>query len=166
MPNANEFVIERAYDAPVSLVYKMWTEREQLNQWWGPPGWENEVVSLDLRPGGVFLYSMKAPDGSFMYGKFVYREIVKNEKLIFVDSFCDKDGNVLRHPMANKWPLEILNTLIFTEANGRTLLTLKNIAINASVEEVKTFVEGFSSLNQGWSGTLKQLEDSLKAAGN
>lgn len=128
----------------------------------GPPGTKTEVSKFDLKPGGTFLYCMKTPDGNSMYGKFIFREIVPNEKLVFVVSFCDANENPTRHPMAPSWPLEIQSTVLFTEQNGKTLMTLKGIAINASGEEVKTFVEGFGSMNQGWSGTLQQLEDYLK----
>jgi uncharacterized protein YndB with AHSA1/START domain len=37
------------------------------------------VCQVDLRPGGVFLYSMKAPDGKVLWGKWVYRTIVAAE---------------------------------------------------------------------------------------
>src|SRR5258707_2572 len=112
---------------------------QHLNQWWGPPGTKIEVVSMELKPGGTFLYFMKMPDGSGSYGKFVYREIIPNEKLVFVVSFCDANGQPGRHPMALTWPIEIQSTLVFAERDGKTLLTLKGMAVNASEDEVKTF---------------------------
>jgi len=163
MSNGNEFVIVREYEAPKKLVYEMWTSPEHLNHWWGPAGMKVEVVRMEFKPGGTFLYSIVLPDGGMVYGKFVYREIVPYEKIVFVDSFCDANGNPQRHPIDPGWPIEILNTIMISEQNGKTLLTLKGISLNASEAEVKTFVKGFGSLKQGWSGTLAQLENYLSS---
>ena len=68
--------------------------------------------------------------------------------------------------MAPSWPLEMLSTLLLREENGKTIITMKAIAINATAEEVKTFVDGFTSMNVGWGGTLGQLEEYLKTIVN
>jgi len=44
--------------------------------WWGPKGFKEFTSKVDLRVGGTHHYGMKAPDGSLMWGKFTYREIV------------------------------------------------------------------------------------------
>lgn len=157
-----EFVITRVIDAPRELVFKAFTEPGRLAQWWGPKGFTLTVSKIDLRPGGTFLYSMKSPDGFEMWGKFVYREIVKPEKLAFIVSFSDKDGGIARHPISATWPLEVINTLTLTEQNGKTTLTLRGGPINATEEERKTFEDGFSSMQQGFKGTFDQLETYLK----
>ncbi len=64
---AREFIIARVFDAPRDLVWKAWTEAEHLARWWGPKGFPISVVKLDLRPGGVFLYSMRFPEGHEMW---------------------------------------------------------------------------------------------------
>ncbi len=85
MATNKEFVITRTFDAPRDLVFKAWTEAERLAQWWGPKGCNITVSKLELRPGGTFLYSMKMSNGPAMWGKFVYREIVAPERLVFVN---------------------------------------------------------------------------------
>lgn len=70
-----------------------------------------------------------------MWGRFVYREITRPEKLVFIVSFSDKDGGITRHPMSDTWPLEVINTVTSTEKNGKTTLTLRGGPINASAEE-------------------------------
>jgi uncharacterized protein YndB with AHSA1/START domain len=113
---------------------------------------------VDLRPGGLFHYGMKTPDGHEMWGKFVYREIVPPEKLVFVVSFSDPQGGTTRHPMAPTWPLEMLNTVTFTqETDGITKVVLRAVPVNASAEERKVFKEGHKSMQQGFTGTLDQL---------
>ncbi len=106
---------------------------------------------------------METPDGNILYGKFIYREIVRPEKLVFVDSFSDASEGISRHPFATNWPAEILNTVVFTEQGGKTIMTITGIPVNASETEVKTFTDNISNMNEGWGGTLEQLQDSLKA---
>jgi len=64
------FEISRVYDAPRAKVWQAWTEPSRLKHWWGPRGFKVHTCKVDLRPGGVFLYGMKAPDGSDTWGKF------------------------------------------------------------------------------------------------
>lgn len=155
------FVITKTLNAPRELVWKVWTEPEHLAKWWGPVGFEMCGVKVDLKPGGVFHYGMKASNGQMMWGKFVYREIAAPERMIFTNGFADEKGNFTRHPMASVWPLEVLNTLTFDEENDKTTLTLSGVPINASEEEIKMFRSGFSSMQQGFGGTFAQLDTYL-----
>ncbi|TAL69870.1 MAG: SRPBCC domain-containing protein [Bacteroidetes bacterium] len=156
-----EFKVSRLINAPLELVWKVWTKPEHLNRWWGPKGYTMLTNKLDLKPGGIFHYKMKSPDGQIMWGKFVFREIIELEKLVFVVSFSDEFGNILRHPLSMTWPLEVLSAVSFTEKEGKTLLSISGIPINATKEEEKTFADGLESMNQGWKGTFEQLEEYL-----
>jgi uncharacterized protein YndB with AHSA1/START domain len=153
----HDFVFTRVLDAPRELIFKAWTEPEHLKEWWGPKGFAMVSLRLDLRPGGVFHYCMRAPNGSEMWGKFVYREIVAPERIGFVNSFSDEKGNLTRHPLSSSWPLEVLNILTFTEHSGKTTLSLQGRPFNATEEERTTFEAGFASMQQGFGGTLDQL---------
>ena len=94
-----ELVITRTFNAPRKLVWKAWTEPERLTKWWGPKGMPISVHKFDLRPSGVFHYSMRAPNGSDWWGKFVYREIMAPERIVFISSFSDEKENITRHPL-------------------------------------------------------------------
>ena len=50
------------------------------------------------------------------------------------------------------------NTLTLTEQEGKTLLTLRGQAYNATAEEQETYRQGHASMQQGFSGTFDQLE--------
>jgi uncharacterized protein YndB with AHSA1/START domain len=104
---------------------------------------------------------MKSPDGHSMSGKFVYREIVAPERMVFIVSFSDEMGGTTRHPMSQTWPLEVLNILTLTEHEGKTTLTLRGGPINATEEERKTFEENFKGMQQGFTGTFDQFEEYL-----
>jgi uncharacterized protein YndB with AHSA1/START domain len=162
--NDKEFTLTRVFDAPLDLVWKAHSEKDRLEKWWGPAGLKLRVSKLDFRPGGIFHYCMTAPDGNEMWGKFVYREIVPQERIVFVVSFSDAQGNNTRHPLAPDWPEEILNIVTFSEQEGKTTLTLTGGPINATAEERKIYEDNFASLEQGFGGTYNQLEEYLSKA--
>jgi uncharacterized protein YndB with AHSA1/START domain len=152
------FVISRVFDAPRDRVWKSWTEAERLKQWWGPKGFTVTHCKVDLRPGGIMHYCLRMPDGNEMWGKFVYREIVKQEKLVFVNSFSDKDGGITVHPMSVNWPREMLSTVTFEEQGGKTKVTVQWVPADSSTDiERKTFEEGRDSMKMGWTGTMDQF---------
>jgi uncharacterized protein YndB with AHSA1/START domain len=163
-PEGRELVITRVFDAPRELVWKALTEPDRLAQWWGPAGFEMLVSRLDLRPGGVFHYSMRSPDGRVMWGKFVYRELAPPERMVFVNSFSDQEGNAIRSPFSPTWPLEVLNAISLAESGERTTVTLRGGPINASQEELDTFWNAQDSVRQGFAGTFDQLAAHLAEA--
>ena len=120
--------------------------------------------ALDLRPGGVFHYSMPAPDGPEMWGKFVYREIEPQERLVFVNCFSDEKEGLTRNPWVATWPLEVMNTLTLDERAGKTTLTLRGSPINATEEELRAFAAGIAGMRQGLNGTFGRLDSYLAEA--
>jgi uncharacterized protein YndB with AHSA1/START domain len=160
-----DFVISRVLNAPRELVWKSFTEPERMKQWWGPKGVKVRASKMDLRVGGTYHYGMETPDGKVMWGKFVYREIVPPEKLVFINSFSDEAGGLTRHPMAPNWPIEMLSIFTFEDVGGgKTKFTVRWAPHNATEEERKTFDAGHASMTQGWSGTMEQLEAYLAKA--
>jgi uncharacterized protein YndB with AHSA1/START domain len=87
---------------------------------------------------------------------------VAPERLVFVNSFSDKDGGLIRHPMSATWPLEIHNTLTLTELDGKTTLTLYGGPVNATEAERQTYAAGRSGLQQGMAGSFAQLDAYLE----
>lgn len=155
------FVIARRFDAPRESVWRAWTERARLMEWFGPKGFKMPAAKIDFRPDGTFHYCLEAPNGDEMWGKFVYREIVAPEQIVFVSFFSDEDGGLTRHPLSPNWPLEILSTVTLAERDGRTTVTVQWIPLNATDAERETFEAGRASMEQGWSGTMDQLADYL-----
>ena len=160
-PGERELVITRVFDAPRKLVWKAFAESDRLAQWWGPTGFSMLTHTLDFRPGGIFHYSMRSPEGHISWGRFVYRDIQPPERMVFVNSFSDEEGNVTRAPFNPTWPLEVLNTLTLSEADGKTTLTLRGGPTNATEEERETFWRAQESLRQGFAGTFDKLSDYL-----
>ena len=159
---SNDFVISRVFDTPRTLVWKAFTEPERMKDWWGPKGFSVIAWKMDFRPGGTYHYGMKAPDGTPMWGKFLYREIAAPERMVFVNSFSDEKGGITRHPASPTWPLELLSTFTLEdEPGGKTQFTIRWTAEKVTDEERKTFDSAHDGMRQGWGGTLDRLTDYL-----
>ncbi|MBI2756896.1 MAG: SRPBCC domain-containing protein, partial [Chloroflexi bacterium] len=72
-----EISITRTFEAPRELVFRAWTEPERLMRWWGPKVFTTPYCTVDLRPGGVWHYCFRSPDGQDSWGRAVYREVVR-----------------------------------------------------------------------------------------
>jgi uncharacterized protein YndB with AHSA1/START domain len=162
---SDDFVISRVLNAPRELVWKCFTDPAHMSRWWGPKGATVTVSKMDLRPGGTYHYRMETADGTEIWGKMVYREISPRDRIVFINSFSDEAGGVTHHPMSPTWPLEMLSIFTFEdEPGGKTRFTVRWAPHNASDEQIKTFDAGRDSMNQGWGGTLDQLQDYLAKA--
>ena len=156
-----DFIISRIYAASRELLFNAFTDPERLQHWWGPVGFSVVAAKMDLRPGGSYHFGLCGPDGEMMWGKFVYREIVPPQRLVWVHSFADAAGNVIKHPMSPDWPLLMLATVTFDAHPQGTQLTLRFSALDASEDERNTFSVNFESMQQGWNGTFDRLESYL-----
>ena len=57
---SKRITLERTFPSPIEDVWEMWTTKDGIESWWGPDGFEVEVRSIDLRPGGEMRYAMIA----------------------------------------------------------------------------------------------------------
>ena len=155
------FVISRSFDASRELLWKALTEPERMAKWWGPKGFPVIAAKMDFRPGGTYLYGLKAPDSGAMWGRFVYREIDEPSRVVLVSSFSNEGGGVTRHPMSASWPLETLSVFELESQGEGATLTIRALPINSTEEERATFADATDSVKRGWGGTLDQLTDYL-----
>jgi uncharacterized protein YndB with AHSA1/START domain len=157
-----DLVLERVFDAPRELVFKAFSEAEHLKRWFGPKSWPLSVCNIDFRPGGVWHFCMKCIDESQEYygheawGKAVYHEIVEPERIVYVNSFSDAEGNIVEGMP------ESLVTLTFVEHEGKTKLI--NHSQYASPEALKTVmdmghVEGMTETSDRLANFLKETQN-------
>ena len=93
----NAVVIERSFDAPVNLIWKMWTDPEHFKAWYGPTDANIPVAKMDVRVGGTRLVCMEVqtPDGPLqMWFTGEYREVIENKRLVYTESMADENGNI------------------------------------------------------------------------
>jgi uncharacterized protein YndB with AHSA1/START domain len=122
--SAREIVTTRVFDAPRERVFRAWTDPEHLASWWGPTGFTSTFQDFDLRPGGVWRFVMRGPDGVEYKNKSVFVEIVRPERLVFKH---------VSGPM-------FLVTATFAEQAGKTKVTFQMLFETAAArEKVKGF---------------------------
>jgi uncharacterized protein YndB with AHSA1/START domain len=146
-----EIVIERIVNAPRELVWRAWTEADQIAKWWGPNGFTTTIHEMHVRVGGMWRFIMHGPDGTDYPNRIVYREIVKPERL-FYDHSDDKGND---HFQA---------TVTFVAQGNRTKVTLRVVFETA---QARAAAVKFGAV-EGGQQTLARLEQhlaSMSAAG-
>jgi len=140
---AADVVLTRAFDAPRTLVWQVWTDPAHLARWWGPHTFSNPRVEIDLRPGGALRVDMQGPNGvNAMTGQV--REVLAPERFVFT-SRLESGGRVY---------VEVLNTVTFTEQRGVTTVTLVARVLQAA-PEAKADLGG---MHEGWRQSFERLE--------
>jgi uncharacterized protein YndB with AHSA1/START domain len=160
------FELSRIFQASRERVWKAWSTQDQLDQWWGPKECKIEIPRFEFRPGGFCHYSMKYTRTPLTWGRFNYREIVAPKRLVWLNSFSNEKCGIARAPFSEFCPLEIHNTVTFTERDGATTMSLRAEPFGETDEERKFFEELCSSgsLEQGYGGTCDALAAFLARA--
>jgi uncharacterized protein YndB with AHSA1/START domain len=78
-----ELIITRLLQAPIELVWKVWTEPEHIKNWWGPNGFTNTISKMDMYPGGEWDLVMHGPDGTDYKNKSVFKEVIRHKKIVY-----------------------------------------------------------------------------------
>jgi uncharacterized protein YndB with AHSA1/START domain len=157
------FVINRSFDAPLDVMWGMWTKPEHFSKWLAPTGFNMKFLQADIKSGGKTAYSMSAENGGMtMHGRAAYSKVEK-PVLVYTQQFTDEKGNVSRHPAAPTWPETMRTTVRFTEEGPqRTRVTVTwEVVGETTKEEMDTFVKGRAGMTQGWTGSFDKLEEFL-----
>jgi uncharacterized protein YndB with AHSA1/START domain len=147
LPTDEQILITREFDAPKHLVYKAWTTPELVKRWWNAKRGEVTIAEIDLRVGGRWRYVMVTEDGSEVGFHGEYREIVPNERIVSTEVY---EGA----PQGDGAEQGTLNTATFTEADGRTTLT---ILVEAPSEDIRDAIVE-SGMEAGLQDALDLLE--------
>ena len=121
-------VMTREFDAPRQLVWDAWTQPQHVAQWWGPNGFTNTIHEMEVKPEGVWRFTMHGPDGRDWPNRIVFREIVEPERLVY-DHSDDLPEPTTRFHV----------TVTFEELGSRTRLTMRSLF--PSAEELRRVVE-------------------------
>ncbi len=157
-PNTKDaVVIERTFDAPIDLIWQMWTDPEHFKNWYGPKGFTVPVAEMDVRVGGKRLVCMEMqnPDGSMkMWTTGEYTKIVPNERLVYTESPADENGNVVSPAamgMPEGYPATTEVTVLLRDLGGRTKMVMTHAGVPAG-----------SGANAGWEQAFDKLVDHIK----
>jgi len=155
LPTEEQILITREFDAPKHLVYKAWTTPELVKRWWNAKRGEVTIAEIDLRVGGTWRYVMVADGGVEVGFHGEYREVVPDERIVSTEVY---EGM----PQPEDGPeLGTLNTATFTEADGRTTLT---VLVEAPSREIRDAIidSGMEAGMQDAMDLLEQVAISLR----
>lgn len=145
-----EIVISCTVKAARSLVWAVYTQVDHLDRWWGPDGFTNKTLSLDLRVGGQWKYTMTAADGTVFPNLITYTEITPIDRLGYEHGDWEN-------------PRMFFGTITFTDAEGGTMVTIRMIL--PTKEERDRTVEQYGAI-EGGKQTLAKLDNYLRTLQN
>jgi len=153
--------IEKILSCSTAEVFNAFATAEALKKWWGPVESPIEVLKLEFRPQGVFHYKMNGEH--IYYGIFKYLEIKEPEYIVWINSFANSEGEIVKAPFEGiDFALEVLNRVSFSEISGKTLLTMTSQPVNATESEINCFNSIFENMLQATDAMLGELEKYLK----
>jgi len=137
-----ELSITRLLNAPVELVFKVWTDPGHITQWWGPTGFTSTIHTMDVRQNGVWDFIMHGPDGTDYKNTNVFADVVKNERIVY------DHVNSPKHRA----------TITFTGQGDKTLLSMTMVFESAQELEL---VDKKYGAGEGQKQTIGRLEEYL-----
>jgi uncharacterized protein YndB with AHSA1/START domain len=151
-PDGKKITVTREFAAPVEKVWRAWTEKELLDQWWAPKPWKAKTKSMDFRVGGFWLYAMVSPEGESHWARADYLSIRPQKSYSVQDAFCDENGVKNTSVPSMHWNNQ------FSVSPSGTTVTIE--IIFSSEEDLKTIIEmGF---REGFTAALTNLDELLE----
>lgn len=148
----NTIRIKKGFAASESQVWRAWTAKEFLDQWWGPKPWHVETKTLDFIPNGIWHYAMVGPEGEKHWNISQYISIDEGESYTLKDGFCDENGVIDTSFPQSTWEVS------FNAEEGQTIVDCK-IQWDKQ-EELETILQmGFK---EGITQCLNQLDELLE----
>ena len=152
MAAIKDVTIERVFDAPIDLIWAMWTEAEHFANWYGPMGAKIPKAEMDVRVGGRRTIGMamdtpRGPMQMFFVGE--YREVNPKTRLVYTESMADADGNAMTAEQMGMPPGAHMETTIVVELQDlgdRTKMIMTHIGVPAD-----------SPGGQGWAMAMDKL---------
>src|SRR5487761_858312 len=113
---SRELIVTRDFNAPRSVVFRLWTDAEHISNWWGPNGFTTTTYQMDVRPGGFWRFIMHGPNGTDYPNTIAYREVVEPKRLVYDHHAGDETT-----------PPHFHATITFTKVGDQTRVTLHSI---------------------------------------
>jgi uncharacterized protein YndB with AHSA1/START domain len=76
--------LSRRFSRPPEVVFRAWTNPDNIRRWWSPAGWTPAEMEVDLRVGGSYRLGMRRMEGGgtvYVHGRFL--EVFAPRKLIY-----------------------------------------------------------------------------------
>jgi uncharacterized protein YndB with AHSA1/START domain len=143
----SELAITRVFEAPRTLVFRAWTDPEQMARWAAPRGFSRGAASSDVRVGGSYRACIRSPEGQDHWVHGVYREIVEPERLVMTHGWLDDQGQ--------PGPMTLITVTFEALGPGRTRMNFLQTGFDS--------VASRDGHNGGWTSSFDQLVELLDA---
>jgi uncharacterized protein YndB with AHSA1/START domain len=146
-PNELEIVLTREFDAPIGLVFDVFTKPEHVRNTIAPFGEKVTVCSIDLRVGGNYHFVFVTDDGREMSFRGTYLEVEAPTRTVETWLF---DG----------WPdAEAVESMDLHETDGVTKLTYRLAFRNKAGRDHMTKFDGLEANFDNVEDLLRSLLD-------
>jgi uncharacterized protein YndB with AHSA1/START domain len=81
-----DLMVEREVRASPQTAWAAWTQPEHVRQWYAPAPGTIADCEIDLRPGGMFRFVPRSPDGVENRVTCCYLEVQPFERLVWTDA--------------------------------------------------------------------------------
>lgn len=147
-PHPKDLLLKRTLKAPRALVFEAFTRADHLVHWWAPKPFTTLKCEVDLRPGGLWRYTFRSPEGMEHDCEALYR-VVDPPRLLVMESFV---------PGPDGKPFFVIRQTITLEERGKeTQVVLEGKVLQANPGS-EPFLAG---MEQGTNGTLDNLVEYL-----
>jgi uncharacterized protein YndB with AHSA1/START domain len=74
-----EILNERLFPLDRATLFDAFADPDKLALWWGPEGFTNTISRFDLKPGGDWLITMTADNGTDFHNRWTFDSVVEGE---------------------------------------------------------------------------------------
>ena len=140
-----DLMVERVIHVSSERAWAAWTDPDHVRQWYAPaPGVISEC-EIDLRPGGVFRFVPRQPDGVEHAVTCCYLEVVPQRRLVWTDALL---------PGYRPAPTGFFTAVMTLEPRGDATLC-RTVALHRNEADRDQHADmGF---HDGWGTVLDQL---------
>lgn len=144
-------LIIREFNSPIDKVWHSWTDSTALDKWWAPKPYKADTKTFDLKPGGIWLYSMTGPQGDVSWCRQDYGAIKPKSELTWTARFCDEKGVIDNSFPTMHWVVK------FMASNTGTRIETK-LSFDNEADMQKIIQMGFQ---EGFTMGLNNLDELL-----
>ncbi len=141
-PNDLEIVITREFDAPIELVFDVFTKPEHVRKTIAPFGEEVKECSIDLRVGGNYHFVFVTDDGTECSFRGTYLEVEPPTRTVetwLFDGWPDAEAVESMDLHETDGVTKLTYSLAFSDKAGRDHMT-KFDGIVANLENVEDYL--------------------------
>ena len=148
-------VIERTFNAPIDLIWQLWTNSDHFKNWYGPQGFSVPVADMVVEEGGKRLICMSSPDGSMkMWTTGEFTQVVPNKRLVYTEIMSDEHGNEIAPPDSS-FPSKTVVIVELEDLGGRTKMVMTHEGVPADSPGASGWEQAFAKLEAHIEATLK-----------